>query len=38
MSRTGNDGGIKAKEQAAEGTNNRASPEVGIQGRLPFVS
>lgn len=37
MSRTGDDGGVKAKQQAAKGTNNRASPQVSVQDRIPFV-
>src|SRR5262249_10637712 len=38
MSCSSNDGGVKAKKQAAKGTDNRASPEVSVQGRLSFES
>ena len=36
MRRARDDGRIKAEQKAAERPNNRASPEVGVQSRMPF--
>lgn len=36
MSRSRDDGSIKAEQQATERPNNRASPEVSVQSRIPF--
>ena|SRR5438128_10502210 len=38
MSRPRDDGRIKTEQQAAERPNNRASPEVSVQSRMPFSS